>query len=36
VNKSSCVRSKYNLTGALHKQRTDQATQEARYKIEQS
>jgi hypothetical protein len=36
VNKSSRTRSKHNLTCALHKRRTDQAAQEARYKIEQS
>jgi hypothetical protein len=35
VNKSSHTRSKYNLTVALHKRRTNQAAQEARYKIEQ-
>jgi hypothetical protein len=35
ANKSSRTRSKYNMTDALHKQRTNQAAQEARYKIEQ-
>jgi hypothetical protein len=35
VNKSNHTRSKYNLIGALHKRWTNQAAQEARYKIEQ-
>jgi hypothetical protein len=34
VNKSSRTRSKYNMTDALYKRRTNQAAQEARYKIE--
>jgi hypothetical protein len=35
ANKSSSTRSKYNLTSALHKRRTNQAAHEVRYKIEQ-
>jgi hypothetical protein len=34
ATKSSRTRSKHNLTSALHKWRTNQAAQEARYKIE--
>jgi hypothetical protein len=34
-NQSIVTRSKYNLTGALHKRRINQAAQEEKYKIEQ-